>query len=66
MHRLGHPEFGDYAAHTNMLFGAFNTFVLLTSSLFAVLAHHAAEKRDGKTAFKYLWFTFGGGLTFLS
>jgi heme/copper-type cytochrome/quinol oxidase subunit 3 len=65
MHRLGHPEFGDYAAHTNVVFGACNTFVLLTSSLFAVLAHQAAEKRDGKTAFKYLWFTFAGGLTFL-
>jgi heme/copper-type cytochrome/quinol oxidase subunit 3 len=65
MHRLGHPEFGDYAAHTNTWIGAFNTLVLLTSSLFAVLAHQAAEKKDGQTAFKYLWFTFFGGLTFL-
>jgi heme/copper-type cytochrome/quinol oxidase subunit 3 len=41
-HRLGHPEFGDYASHTNTWIGAFNTFVLLTSSLTAVLAHAAA------------------------
>jgi heme/copper-type cytochrome/quinol oxidase subunit 3 len=65
MHRLGHPEFGDYAAHTNTAIGAFNTWVLLTSSLSAVLAHQAAEQKDGKKAFKYLWFTFAGGLTFL-
>jgi heme/copper-type cytochrome/quinol oxidase subunit 3 len=65
MHRLGHPEFGDYAAHTNTWIGAFNTWVLLTSSLCAVLAHQAAEKRDGEKAFKFLWLTFLGGLTFL-
>ena len=38
MHRLGHPEFGGYASHTNTVAGAINTFVLLTSSLTAVLA----------------------------
>src|ERR1041384_5518494 len=65
MHRLGHPEVGDYAAHTNTWIGAFNTWVLLTSSLSAVLAHEAAQKGDGATAFKYLWGTFAGGLTFL-
>jgi heme/copper-type cytochrome/quinol oxidase subunit 3 len=65
MHRLGHPEFGDYASHTNTWIGAFNTLVLLTSSLSAVLAHNAAEQKDGPKAFKYLWGTFFGGLTFL-
>ena len=65
MHRLGHPEFGDYASHTNVVAGGINTFVLLTSSLFAVLAHQAAEKGDGQKAFKYLWFTIGGGACFL-
>ena len=39
MHRLGHPEWAEYASHTNPWFGGINTFVLLTSSLFAVLAH---------------------------
>ncbi len=66
MHRIGHPEFGGYAAHTNTVAGAFNTFVLLTSSLSAVLAHKAAEAKDGPKAFKFLWLTFLGGLVFLT
>jgi heme/copper-type cytochrome/quinol oxidase subunit 3 len=65
MHRLGHPEFGNYAAYTNTWIGATNTFVLLTSSLSAVLAHQAAERKDGPKAFKFLWGTFCGGLAFL-
>jgi heme/copper-type cytochrome/quinol oxidase subunit 3 len=64
MHRLGHPEWAAAAAHTNTWIGAFNTFVLLTSSFTAVLAHQAAEKGDGKTAAKYLMLTVGGALTF--
>ena len=32
MHRLGHPEWGDYAHHTNVWAGGFNTLVLLSSS----------------------------------
>ena len=65
MHRLGHPEWADQAANTNTWIGAFNTFVLLTSSLFAVLAHQAAENSDGKKAAKFLYFTVLGGLVFL-
>jgi len=65
MHRLGHPEWADYAAHTNTWAGAFNTFVLLTSSLSAVLAHQAAEKGDGPKAARYLGFTILGGGVFL-
>lgn len=65
MHRLGHPEFGDYAAHTNTWIGAFNTFVLLTSSLTAVLAHASAEKGDGEKAFRFLMMTIGGAATFV-
>jgi heme/copper-type cytochrome/quinol oxidase subunit 3 len=53
------------ATHTDMRIGAFNTFVLLTSSLFAVLAHQAAESGDGKKAAKFLWYTIGGALMFL-
>ena len=45
--------------------GGFNTFVLLTSSLFVVLAHQAAEKKETGKSFLYLWLTIGGGLTFL-
>ena len=66
MHRLGHPEFGtaEYAANTNPWFGGFNTLVLLSSSLSAVLAHNAAEQGNGPKAFKFLWLTFLGGATF--
>lgn len=65
LHRLGHPEWADAAAVTNTTIGAINTFVLLTSSFTAVLAHQAAEKGDGKTAAKFLLFTIGGALTFV-
>ena len=65
MHRLAHPEWGFQAAHTNVVAGTINTFVLLTSSLFAVLAHAAAAEGDGKKAANYLWMTIGGALLFL-
>ncbi len=54
MHRLGHPEWAEASVHTNTWIGAFNTFVLLTSSLSAVLGHKAAEAGDGKKAAKML------------
>jgi heme/copper-type cytochrome/quinol oxidase subunit 3 len=65
MHRIGHPEWSNYAAHTKTWAGATNTFILLTSSLFAVLAHNAAEHGDGKKAAKLLWLTVLGGGMFL-
>jgi heme/copper-type cytochrome/quinol oxidase subunit 3 len=65
MHRIGHPEWAEYAAHTNTYAGAFNTFVLLTSSLSAVLAHQAAEEGDGPKAARLLRLTVLGGLVFL-
>jgi heme/copper-type cytochrome/quinol oxidase subunit 3 len=65
MHRLGHPEWANYAVHTNTWAGATNTFILLTSSLFAVLAHHAAEQKDGEKAARYLGYTILGGAMFL-
>ena len=65
MHRLAHPEWANYAIHTNTWAGAFNTLVLLTSSLSAVLGHYAAEQGDGKKAARYLWLTMLGGVIFL-
>lgn len=65
MQRLGHPEWASYAAHTNTVAGATNTFVLLTSSLFAVLAHQAASEGRGRVAARWLLATFGGGAAFL-
>jgi heme/copper-type cytochrome/quinol oxidase subunit 3 len=65
MFRLGHPEWADAAAHTNTWIGAFNPFVLLSSSFTAVLAHQAAEKGDGKKAAAFLALTIGGAMTFV-
>ena len=65
MNRIGHPGFGEQATHTNVWAGGFNTLVLLSSSLSAVLAHQAAEHGDGKGAARLLRFTVLGGGTFL-
>jgi len=65
MGRLSHGWWADYAANTNTVIGATNTFVLLTSSLTAVLAHAAAERSDGKLAARRLMYTCTGGLIFL-
>ncbi|MCB0420436.1 MAG: cytochrome c oxidase subunit 3 [Bdellovibrionales bacterium] len=61
-----HADWTEEAAATNVWLGGLNTFVLLTSSLFAVLAHYYMEKRnDAKKASMYLWLTVVGALTFL-
>ena len=65
MHRVGHPEWAESAAATNTWIGAFNTLVLLSSSLTAVLAHAAAERGDGRLAAKRLMLTVLGAFTFL-
>jgi len=65
MHRIAHGVWADYAANTNVYFGTTNTFVLLTSSLFAVLAHQAAERGEGKKAANLLYLVIGGGAIFL-
>jgi heme/copper-type cytochrome/quinol oxidase subunit 3 len=65
MHRLAHDAWSVQSAHTNTVIGAFNTFVLLTSSYFAVRGHQAAEEGDGPQAARWLWMCFGGGATFL-
>lgn len=65
MQRLAHTAWADQASHTNTWAGAFNTLVLLTSSLSAVLAHQAAEHGDGRKAARLLRFTCLGGLMFL-
>jgi len=65
MYRLFHDSWSVEAAHTNTLAGATNTFILLTSSLFIVLSHYYAERKDEKRAFRYLWLTILGGALFL-
>jgi heme/copper-type cytochrome/quinol oxidase subunit 3 len=63
--RLHHDEWAVEASFTNTAAGAINTFVLLTSSFFVVLAHKAAEEKDGAKAAKFLFYTILGGLTFM-
>ena len=65
MYRLAHGAWSHESAHTNVVAGGINTLVLLTSSLFAVLAHQAAEKKEIDKCFKYIWFTIAGALMFL-
>ena len=65
MYRLAHQDWAEQAAHTNTWIGAFNTLVLLTSSLSAVLAHKAAAEGNGPKAAKLLWLTILGAVTFL-
>jgi len=65
MHRVGHPDWANQAMNTNTWAGAFNTLVLLTSSLSAVLGHQAAEQGNGKRAANFLYLTCLGGLIFL-
>ncbi len=66
MHRVGHPEWAANAAELNVWIGAFNTLVLLSSSLAAMLAQVAAERGDGKLAALRLRFAASGGLLFLA
>ena len=66
MYRLSHDAWHIQAANTNTWIGAFNTFVLLTSSFFAVQGHQAAEHGDGKKAARFLWYTIGGAVTFIA
>src|SRR3954468_85477 len=64
MDRLGHPEWAPQSVHTNTWIGMFNTFVLLTSSLMAVMAHAAAEAKDGPKAARLLTYRTLRGLPF--
>ena len=63
--RLRNDEWGLFASETVTTAGAINTFVLLTSSFWVVIAHNAAENRDTDKAFKFLWLTILGGFVFL-
>jgi heme/copper-type cytochrome/quinol oxidase subunit 3 len=64
--RWRHPEWGPEADHTLNAAGAFNTLVLLTSSLTMVLAHRAVQEGRLALASRRLGLTLLGGLIFLS
>jgi heme/copper-type cytochrome/quinol oxidase subunit 3 len=63
--RLRHPEWTAEAAHTITAAGAFNTVVLLTSSLTIVLAHAAVEHGNLARAARQLAATAAMGMCFL-
>ena len=63
--RWRHPEWGAEAGHTLNAAGAFNTLVLLTSSLTMVLAHAEVQRERPHAAVRYLGLTLLGGLIFL-
>ena len=65
MLRLHYDYWAESSVHTNTIAGATNTLVLLTSSLFIVLGHYFAEKKDHIKSFVCIWLTIGGGLMFL-
>ena len=65
MVRLRYPDWSEFAANTMTSIGFTNTVVLLTSSLFVVLAHHySMEKNSEKTAF-YMGLAILCGFLFL-
>lgn len=51
--------------HLSEFIGAFNTFVLIASSLTVVLAHYAATKNNFRQATMYIGVTLGLGIVFL-
>jgi len=63
--RWRHHEWGVEAANTINAAGAFNTLVLLTSSLTMVLAHAAVGEGKLDKAARNLGFTLLGGVIFL-
>ena len=64
--RLRHPEWAEQARHTVNEAGAFNTLVLLTSSLFMVLAHDAVDRGDLRRASRHMLLTIVLGGVFMA
>ena len=54
-----------HAVHLQEWIGAGNTFVLILSSFFVVLAHHYLHHGDAKRAIRYIALTLGLGTLFL-
>lgn len=65
-YRFIHPDgFAAAAAELDMLMGAVNTVILLTSSLTVVLAIVALQKNKKRLSLFFLWVTVFFGLLFL-
>lgn len=65
LYRFRYPEWAEMAAQTNIVLGATNTFVLLTSSFFVVKAHSAAVKKDTKKMSLFILLTIICAFIFL-
>lgn len=63
--RLGGGGWEDERAHTNLLIGAINTLVLLTSSMTMVMAFATGERGDPRGVRRSLGWTILLGLLFL-
>lgn len=65
-YRFIHPEgFAAAASELDVLMGAVNTVILLTSSLTVVLGIVALQKNNKKLCLFFLWVTVACGLLFL-
>lgn len=65
LYRMHHPEWSQQAEHLVRLAGAYNTVLLLTSSLTIVLAQAAAEAGNLRRAANLMDATYLLGLNFL-
>ncbi|WP_019143307.1 cytochrome c oxidase subunit 3 [Noviherbaspirillum massiliense] len=64
--RLHFPQgFADASRHTEVWLGTINTAVLLTSSLFMVLAAEQRKAGNARAATRLLWITAALGIVFL-
>lgn len=67
LYRRSYPaEFIAASGHLNLWLGGFNTFVLLTSSLFVALAVLGADHGDRRRSTRYLMVTLALALVFLA
>ena len=65
LYRFRFPEWADQASNTSTLLGGINTFVLLTSSYFVVMAHAASVKKQYDKIKLWMGLAIGCGLIFL-
>lgn len=65
LYRFRFSDWVEMSQHTSTILGAANTLILLTSSLFAVLAHDFAVKKDTKRTVRYINLTLLCGFMFL-
>jgi len=65
MARLRHSSWEEFSSQTMTWVGCTNTVLLLTSSLFIVLAHHWAEEKNTEKAARNLMYAIILGLGFV-